>query len=109
MILAVDAYYRDNYAFAAGVLFNDWGDCEPVDKLLAQISNIEVYIPGEFYRRELPCILALLDQLNELPGYLPTLLVAQCYKILREPGRIYVKWQSRFRECNYGLINTPDR
>lgn len=70
MIVAVDVYYQDKNALAAGVLFNDWGDCEPTDKLVAQISNIESYIPGEFYHRELPCILALLDQLNKLPDYI---------------------------------------
>ena len=70
MILAVDVYYQDNIAFAAGVLFNNWSDCEPVEKLVAEIVDIEAYIPGEFYRRELPCILTLLKQLSELPDYI---------------------------------------
>lgn len=70
MILAIDVDYQDNSAFAAGVLFNNWDDCEFVDKLVAQIPSIEAYVSGEFYRRELPCILALLNQLNELPDYI---------------------------------------
>lgn len=69
MILAVDVYYGDNTAVSAGVLFNHWSDCKPTDELVAEISNLEPYIPGEFYRRELPCILAILKQLQKLPEY----------------------------------------
>lgn len=70
MILAVDVYYRDNTAIAAGVLFNRWGDCKPADELVTHISKLETYTPGEFYRRELPCILAILKQLENLPEYI---------------------------------------
>jgi deoxyribonuclease V len=70
MILAVDVYYRANDAFTAGVLFDNWDDCEPINELVARISDVGIYTPGEFYRRELPCILALVNQLNELPNYI---------------------------------------
>ncbi|MGL5081712.1 MAG: endonuclease V [Microcoleaceae cyanobacterium] len=70
MIFATDVYYRDNKAVAAGVLFNDWEDHEPVSELIVQIDNVTEYEPGQFYKRELPCILELLKQLKCLPTYI---------------------------------------
>jgi deoxyribonuclease V len=32
-----------------------------------QVSDVEPYQSGQFYRRELPCILAVLKSLSELP------------------------------------------
>ena len=31
------------------------------------MPDVEPYVPGEFYRRELPCLLKVLDQLSERP------------------------------------------
>jgi deoxyribonuclease V len=59
MILAVDVHYRDENAIAAGVMFKDWSDQEPNEKLLVQIAQVAADEPGQFYQRELPCILAL--------------------------------------------------
>jgi deoxyribonuclease V len=69
-ILAVDVSYHNEQAVAAGMLFSDWRACESTDKIVAYISNIQAYVPGQFFRRELPCILALLDQLHALPDYI---------------------------------------
>ena len=68
MILAVDVDYRDeNLAKVAGVLFKNWSDEKPTKVEIAYLKNIKPYISGEFYKRELPCILTLLEQLEELP------------------------------------------
>lgn len=67
MILAVDVGYRDEQAVAAGALFTAWDDCEPAPVVLAHVPEVAVYQPGQFYERELPCILALVDQLERLP------------------------------------------
>lgn len=63
MLLAIDVYYIEDKAKAVGVLFN-WDDEQPAQIITEYFTGIEEYIPGEFYRRELPCILKLLDQLN---------------------------------------------
>lgn len=63
MILAVDVQYRETSATVAGVLFADWGDAQAIASHTLVCEDIAEYVPGEFYRRELPCILRLLDTL----------------------------------------------
>lgn len=61
-ILAVDVAYRTDTAVAAGVLFGNWEDNRSSKNFTTEISAIASYIPGQFYKRELPCILGLLEQ-----------------------------------------------
>lgn len=70
MILAVDVDYREDKAVAAGVLFQNWEDSEPVQELISEIHKVAEYEPGQFYKRELPCVLALLQQLAQLPEFI---------------------------------------
>ena len=63
-ILAVDAAYRHDMAVAAGVVFQGWDAASPRQELTVHCQAVEAYVPGQFYRRELPCILQLLDQLE---------------------------------------------
>jgi deoxyribonuclease V len=64
MILAIDVDYRDQEAIVAGVLFRDWSDEEPLQEFLISCQIPSNYMPGEFYRRELPCIAELLTYVN---------------------------------------------
>lgn len=61
MILAVDVYYDDehDWACAAGVVFEHWDDERPVEELTARLEVLAPYRSGQFYRRELPCILPI--------------------------------------------------
>ena len=70
MILAIDVDYQKSKAVAAGVLIQDWKDSEPVDEFIAPIAAVAEYEPGQFYKRELPCILELLKLLKQLPEYI---------------------------------------
>ncbi len=63
--LAVDVDYRSDYAIAAGVLFTDWHSSNPVQTLRVRINEVQPYQAGAFYRRELPCIQAVLAQLKQ--------------------------------------------
>lgn len=56
MILAVDVQYAENKARAAGVLFDAWGRALPNEEIVVDIEGVADYVPGEFFRRELPCI-----------------------------------------------------
>lgn len=68
MIAAFDVhYFEDGSASAAAVLFNDFRDAETVTEYFRFIREAADYVPGEFYKRELPCILALIEQFNETP------------------------------------------
>jgi deoxyribonuclease V len=65
MIACVDVDYRDPEAFAACVLFGDWADEHPASEQFEHIGRVEPYHPGQFYKRELPCLLAVLGQVAE--------------------------------------------
>jgi deoxyribonuclease V len=60
MIACVDVDYRDEGAVAACVLFHAWGDEAPAEERLERVARVEPYQPGQFYKRELPCLLAVL-------------------------------------------------
>lgn len=65
MKLAVDTYYySDTLAFTVGVLFNRWTDDEPAEIISSICTKFSPYIPGEFYKRELPCVLGLLEKVD---------------------------------------------
>lgn len=65
MILAVDVDYRDDFSVAAGVLFVDWQEPQPGKTRCKKIFDFGEYVPGQFYKRELPCIMALLEDIDE--------------------------------------------
>ena len=67
MIACVDVDYREAGAVAACVCFQSWSDDTPASESVIQISDVEPYQSGQFYRRELPCLLAVLKSLSELP------------------------------------------
>ncbi|WBL21167.1 endonuclease V [Zunongwangia sp. HRR-M8] len=64
MILAFDTYYYNNKAKTIAVSFNDWQDGEPLRIYSEIIEGVADYEPGSFYKRELPCILSLLNKIN---------------------------------------------
>ena len=65
MISCVDVAYRDAGAVAACVLFRSWTDSENAGEVVRKIGPVADYRPGEFYLRELPCILAVLGEVRE--------------------------------------------
>ena len=62
MILAVDVHYGKNRAVAAGVAFECWTGDIVRASYISTIEQVSGYIPGQFYKRELPCILRLLTE-----------------------------------------------
>lgn len=64
MILAFDTYYYDGKAKTVCLEFEKWDESKDFKIHTEIIENVEEYIPGEFYRRELPCILSLLNQID---------------------------------------------
>jgi len=63
-ILAFDTYYFEGKAKTVCLEFLNWNESENYKVHTEIIENVEDYIPGEFYRRELPCILSLLNQID---------------------------------------------
>lgn len=83
MLVAVDAQYAESHAGVACVGFADWPAETPVLERTAIVRPVEPYTPGEFWRRELPCILRIL---GELPA-LPSVVVVDGYVFLDSDGR----------------------
>ncbi len=67
MILAIDVNYTETSAVVAGVLFANWEDSEPIRVVVSKVESIEEYTPGKFYKRELPCIIQLLNEYSLNP------------------------------------------
>ncbi len=61
-VVCVDVDYRDTAAVAAGVWFRSWEASEPEVEVVTALDEVAPYQPGEFYRRELPCVLAVLER-----------------------------------------------
>jgi deoxyribonuclease V len=66
MIACVDVDYREVGAVAACVCFQAWGDSTSASESVVQIRDVAPYQSGQFFRRELPSILAVLNSLPEL-------------------------------------------
>jgi deoxyribonuclease V len=66
-IAFVDVDYKGTGARAACVLTESWEAESPISTYIRDIEAVEPYAPGNFYRRELPCILAVLRMLPSLP------------------------------------------
>ncbi len=64
MNLAIDIYYHDKGATCVGVFF-EWTDAQPTKVIRAFLDEVEDYIPGEFYKRELPCVMAVIYQVRQ--------------------------------------------
>lgn len=69
MLVCVDVDYRDapgggTRAFAAGIVFADWASPTSAAEHVVQIAAVAEYEPGQFYKRELPCVLAVLEQVE---------------------------------------------
>ena len=70
MIIALDSYYKDNVCNTSLVLFLNQDSSEPIytDTIYTDVTS--EYIPGEFYKRELPGIIQILEKLQkEHPEY----------------------------------------
>jgi deoxyribonuclease V len=66
-IACVDVHYREQGATAACVLLDSWSAGAPILELTQHVDQVAPYEPGNFYRRELPCIEVVLGKLNGLP------------------------------------------
>ncbi len=83
-IAAFDVYYlKDGRASAAAVLFSDFGDSLPAAEYHRMIARCSAYVPGAFYRRELPAILALMEKIT---APLDTLIVDGYVMLGSRPG-----------------------
>lgn len=76
MIACTDVDYRpDGSARAAALRFAEWSDAQPLSEWTERIDRAEPYVPGEFFRRELPCLLAVLERVRQMAGPLSAVVI----------------------------------
>lgn len=68
MIAAFDVHYLNNTATTACVCFDNWKDVIPKQEFVETLNNIAPYESGKFYKRELPCIVSLLQKYHLQPN-----------------------------------------
>ena len=65
MILALDSYYKDGICNTSLVVFVSIKDDVPYYKDTIYTEVTSEYIPGEFYKRELPGIIKIIEKLQK--------------------------------------------
>jgi deoxyribonuclease V len=84
MIAAFDVkYFDDGKAKCGAIVFQNFTDKEPYSQYKKTIGSAEDYIPGLFYKRELPCILSLLA---DMPEKLSTIIIDGYVKLGDQVG-----------------------
>ncbi|AZA89181.1 endonuclease V [Chryseobacterium sp. G0162] len=63
MIYAFDTYYYEDYANTVCIAFEKWTSEREVEIFTEQTPVSSEYESGAFYKRELPCILSLLNKI----------------------------------------------
>lgn len=93
MIATLDVHYNEvaQIGKAAAIIFHNWENAEPMAQYTAECAGIQPYQPGEFFRRELPCLLAVLENVREPLG----VIVIDGYVALGEkPGLGTHLWEA---------------
>ncbi|MDM1555420.1 MULTISPECIES: endonuclease V [Chryseobacterium] len=85
MIYAFDTYYYEDYANTVCIAFEDWKSDREVEVFTEQTSITSEYESGAFYKRELPCILSLLNKIVVKEG---DIIIVDGYVTLDDDGKI---------------------
>jgi deoxyribonuclease V len=60
----LDVHYVEGAAIAGCILFEAWTDAHPKDQLVASLGAVSPYRSGQFYLRELPALMAVLERVD---------------------------------------------
>ena len=85
--IAIDSYYpNDSLCCTVGLIFYNWTDEKPDDIIRVETTKFMPYVPGQFYKRELPGILELLKciKLQEFD----TIIIDSYIDLLLDSGEI---------------------
>ncbi len=64
-IACLDVYYYENYARSCCIVGETGSGERTIARYCKVIRPIQAYMPGEFYKRELPCLLAVYKEIRE--------------------------------------------
>ncbi|AZA54793.1 endonuclease V [Chryseobacterium sp. G0201] len=85
MIYAFDTYYYDDYANTICIAFEDWTSEKETEIFSEKTEITSDYESGAFYKRELPCILSLLNKIELKEG---DIIIVDGYVTLDDDGKI---------------------
>ncbi len=85
MIYAFDTYYFENYANTICLAFEDWTSKHETEIFSEKTDITSDYESGAFYKRELPCILSLL---NKIELKQDDIIIVDGYVTLDNDGKI---------------------
>ena len=113
MIAAADVHYSKNWVAAGAILFEYWRSEQPTIAVRQSLAKVEPYEPGLFYKRELPCLLKVLERVKNqfeiiiIDGYVwldaenrPG-LGAHLHQVLGEKIPVIGVAKSKFKEALY--------
>ena len=97
MIAALDVQYDEDTLTgqAAAVVFERWEDAVPLTEYTAAFDGVAPYMPGQFFKRELPCLLAVLGKVGEP---LDQIIVDGFIALGEKPGLGMHLWEARDRK-----------
>lgn len=64
-VACFDSYYYDDYVKTACIVFEIGPDERIIREYCRKTVQLNAYVPGQFYKRELPGLLALYDEIVE--------------------------------------------
>jgi deoxyribonuclease V len=67
-VVLLDVHYAGAGARAAAVVASSWTDPAPIAEYTVNVAAAGAYQPGEFFRRELPCLMEVLAAVREQAG-----------------------------------------
>ncbi|MDQ0781587.1 deoxyribonuclease V [Chryseobacterium sp. W4I1] len=85
MIYAFDTYYYEDHANTVCIAFEDWNSEKEYGIFSEKTEITSAYESGAFYKRELPCILSLLEKIELKQG---DLIIVDGYVTLDDNGKI---------------------
>ncbi len=86
MIYCFDTYYTEDFAHTAVIGIENWEDEQASFELKEIIHEINEYESGAFYKRELPCLLSILQKIELNPE--KDLLLIDGYVHLSNEGKL---------------------
>lgn len=106
-IVLTDVFYQKEYAQAAGLVIHKWTDALPSEEYLSASTDIEEYVSGQFYQRELPHLIRLLGM---IVSYDCVVVDAHVWLEPNQPGAGHYLWQALDQRCPViGVAKNPYR
>lgn len=95
--LTFDVYYYEDFAHTAAILFETGENERIIREYTKVVEEVNPYVPGQFYKRELPCIMSILEDIEDEYDF----LLVDSYVYIKEDHKglgayLYEKLDKRY-------------